>query len=90
MPKFRKKPIVIEAIQVTKEMRNEGGPFPEWAIPHLEHGHTEKIENSGWLLCKTLEGKLNVSDGDFLICGVNGEVYPCKPDIFEKTYEPAD
>jgi len=88
MPKFRKKPVVIEAIQVTKEMRNEGGPFPEWAVPHLEHGHTEKIENSGWLQCKTLEGPLNVSDGDFLICGVNKEVYPCKPDIFEKTYEP--
>jgi len=90
MPKYRKKPIVIEAVQVTKEMRNNHGPFPEWALPHLEAGHTAKIENSGWLTVKTLEGSLNVSDGDYLIQGVNGEVYPCKPDIFDKTYEPAD
>jgi len=87
MAQYRKKPIVIEAVQVTKEMRNEHGPFPKWATPHLEGGQTQKIENSGWLQCKTLEGPLNVSDGDYLIRGINGEIYPCKPDIFEKTYD---
>lgn len=87
MAKYRKKPVVIEAVQVTKEMRNNLGPFPEWALPHLIAGSTEKIENSEWIQVKTLEGNLNVSDGDYLIRGVKGEVYPCKPDIFEQTYE---
>lgn len=89
MAKFRKKPVVIEAVQVTKEMRQNHGPFPDWALPHLVASRTEKIHNSETLGVKTLEGMMNVSDGDFLICGVNGEVYPCKPDIFEKSYEPA-
>lgn len=87
MAKYRKKPIVIEAIQVTKEMRNDLGPFPDWALPHLKGGRTDKIENSEWIVVETLEGDMRVSDGDYLIQGVNGEVYPCKPDIFEKTYE---
>lgn len=85
--KYRKKPVVIEAVQVTKQMRNNFGPFPEWALPHLEAGRTEKIENSEWIKVKTLEGDMNVSDGDYLIKGIQGEVYPCKPDIFEATYE---
>jgi len=87
MATYRKKPVVIEAVQVTSELRNNHGPFPEWAIPYLEGGHTDKIDNSGWLTCKTLEGPLNVSDGDYLIRGIKGEVYPCKPDIFEQTYD---
>lgn len=87
MAKYRKKPVVIEAIQVTKEMRNNFGPFPDWALPHLIAGRTEKIKNSEWIQVKTLEGNMNVSDGDYLIRGVKGEVYPCKPDIFEQTYD---
>ena len=58
MAKYRKKPVVIEAYQTTREMD----------IP-------------------TLEGVMHASIGDFIITGVNGEMYPCKPDIFEKTYE---
>lgn len=85
--KFRKKPIVIEAIQMTPEMRQNFGPFPEWALPHLEGESVEKIANSQRVFVKTLEGRMHVSDGDYLICGVQGEVYPCKPDIFEATYE---
>jgi hypothetical protein len=42
------------------------------------------------LTIKTLEGELHVSIGDWIIRGVNGELYPCKPDIFEKTYEPVE
>ena len=87
MAKYRKKPVEIEAVQVTKEMRNNFGPFPEWALPHLIAGSTEGIHNSQWIMVQTLEGDMNVSDGDFLIRGVKGEVYPCKPDIFELTYE---
>lgn len=88
--KFRKKPLVIEAVQVTKEMRNNFGPFPDWALPHLKASRTSKIENSEEIFVKTLEGDMRVSDGDWLIRGVKGEVYPCKPDIFEAIYEPAD
>lgn len=90
MPKFRKKPIVIEAVQVTDEMRKNGGPFPDWALPHLELSRTEKIENSELIHVRTLEGSMNVSPNDWLIQGVKGEVYPCKPDIFAATYEPED
>jgi hypothetical protein len=88
--KYRKKPVEIEAVQMTPEMRRNFGPFPEWALPHLNAGRTEKINNSEWIQVKTLEGNMNVSDYDFLIKGVQGEVYPCKPDIFEKTYEKVD
>jgi hypothetical protein len=90
MAKYRKKPVVIEAIQVTKEMRNNFGPFPEWAVPHLVGSRTEKIHNSETVGVKTLEGVMNVSDGDWLIQGVKGEVYPCKPDIFAATYDPVE
>ncbi|WP_235827838.1 hypothetical protein [Brevibacillus migulae] len=85
--KYRKKPVVIEAVQVTPHMRQNLGPFPEWALPHLKGGRTKGIENSEWIKVNTLEGEMNVSDYDYLICGVQGEVYPCKPDIFQATYE---
>lgn len=84
--KFRKKPVVIEAVQLKWENWNEicefvteeyfGGGFnPE---PHVD---------SLGLRIKTLEGVMEAHEGDWIIKGVNGEFYPCKPDIFEKTYE---
>ena len=85
--KFRKKPVVIEAVQVTPEMIRNFGPFPQWALPHLEGERTEKINGSEVVFVRTLEGAMRVSPGDFLICGVKGEVYPIKPDIFAATYE---
>jgi len=87
MAKYRKKPVVIEAVQMTPEMRRNYGPFPEWAIPHLIASRTNKIDNSQSISIVTLEGEMHVSDYDFIIQGVSGECYPCKPDIFEKTYE---
>ena len=59
--KFVKKPVVVEAYQIDKEMDIE-----------------------------TLEGTMKASPGDWIIKGVHGEIYPCKPDIFEKTYKPLD
>ena len=47
-------------------------------------------ESPAWCEIKTLEGTMKASAGDYIIRGVNGEIYPCKPDIFEKTYEPAE
>ena len=85
--KFRKKPVVIEAVQMTSEMRRNFGPFPEWALPRLRGHRTEKIENSERVIIATLEGDMEAKDGDWIICGVKGEVYPCKPDVFEATYE---
>ena len=61
MPKFRKKPVVIEAEQLTER-----------------------------IVIKTLEGDMVGRVGDWLITGVKGEQYPCKPDIFEATYEPVE
>jgi hypothetical protein len=77
MSKFRKKPVVIEARQWTYEKWKE---FPEVVV--AERAFTGTIE--------TLEGPHVVSEGDWIITGVKGEKYPCKPDIFEMTYEPVD
>ena len=76
--KFRKKPVVIEATQWFKN-----GDHPAVQV-WVEGGP----EISGWI--KTLEGCHIVTPGDWIITGVAGEHYPCKPDIFETTYEPAE
>lgn len=80
--KFRNKPVVIEAERFVapKKLSNEGRPmFMEWPV--------EKDENGYFLTIPTLEGNMRVNDGDWIITGIKGEKYPCKPDIFETTYE---
>lgn len=78
--KYRKKPVVIEAFRLGFE------PLPEWALlePTLRvcvfHGVTDAS-------IQTLEGKMLANHGDYVIKGIRGELYPCKPDIFEATYE---
>ncbi len=72
--KFRKKPIVVEA-----EQFHPDGNIPEGVVCDPFRICLPYIE--------TLEGRMNVSPGDWIITGVNGEKYGCKPDIFEKTYE---
>jgi hypothetical protein len=81
--KFRKKPVVIEAFHYTGI--NDAFALGEWA---KERGVFYWDDNNV-LHVKTLEGEHIASDGDFIIKGIAGEFYPCKPDIFEKTYEPA-
>jgi hypothetical protein len=86
MSKFRKRPIVVEAVQWI----NHGDHPAVVALPP-EHPVELNAINSkvfGWV--PTLEGGYVVSPGDWIITGVKGEIYPCKPDIFEATYEPAD
>ena len=83
MPKYRKKPVVIEAIQYKREKNIT--TIQDFVGDILEY---DPEENEYFI--KTLEGDLYLSKGDFIIKGVNGEFYPCKPDIFEKTYEPVD
>jgi hypothetical protein len=86
MSKYRKKPVVINAVkwiannssweEIKKELGGNTGIL--WDIP------------AGTLTIPTLEGDMLAKEGDFIIQGVNGELYPCKSDIFEKTYEKVD
>ena len=106
MAKYRKKPVVIEAFQMTLERRWDNSEWPTWLC---EAWQAEPGENSVWidpdapvnpgrksadqLVCGTLEGVHRITFGDWIIKGVAGEIYPCKPDIFTETYEavePAD
>jgi hypothetical protein len=81
MGKYRKKPVVIEAVQV----------LPENDAALLEFFHTTaapfEVVGPWTFVLHTLEGDMTASPGDWLIRGIQGEVYPCKPDIFERTYE---
>lgn len=93
--KYRKKPVVIEAFQYDGDLKDIDGQYyaPDWAVKAYECGtmyYGELDGQPGELFVKTLEGVYHASVGDYIIQGVNGELYPCKPDIFEKTYEAAD
>lgn len=100
MPKFRKKPVVVEAIK-SELIRYWFSPqhstrIPDWLYDALGAGtifltdDEPANESDTGLRIKTLEGEMIVSPDDWIIRGVNGELYPCKPDIFEKTYEKVD
>jgi len=83
MPKYRKKPVVIEAVQWT----GKHGNLLE--VTNLAGDTGRLVEKEGdTLFIQTLEGKMEANIGDWIIKGVKGEVYPCKPDIFDMTYEP--
>ncbi len=81
--KFRKKPVVIEAVQWTGEV---GVYLPTWLMDKILK--QEIVPQSTQLHIPTLEGTMSANKGDWIIQGINKEIYPCKPDIFEKTYEP--
>ena len=84
--KFKKKPVVIEAIQYT------GHKSYKEMLGHWDDSFDDKtsVEDLDGFFIETLEGKHRVSINDWIIRGVKGEFYPCKPDIFEMTYEKAD
>ena len=81
MAKFRKKPIVIEAIQWDATEKTL-----EW-LSAADGQESHQVNLKGGVYIKTLEGKMLANRGDWIIKGVEGEIYPCKPDIFEMTYE---
>ena len=81
--KFRKKPIVIEAVQWTGANTVEIARFLGRSLDDVSSPPFKST-----LIVKTLEGDMRANLLDWIIQGVNGEFYPCKPDIFEKTYEP--
>jgi hypothetical protein len=84
--KFRKKPIVIDAIQLTWDNWNKVCEFVSEEYFGGGFNPDNDIDKVG-LKIKTLEGTMDAVQNDWIIKGVNGEFYPCKPDIFEKTYE---
>lgn len=90
--KYKKRPVVVEAFQYDGDLKGADGKYyvPDWAVEAYEKGimyYVSKLDAPPELFIKTLEGTHHVSVGDYIICGVKGELYPCKPDIFEKTYE---
>jgi hypothetical protein len=93
--KYRKKPVVIDAIRWNGSHFEEGKP-PEWLIQAIDKtpGETGSVfrglsdDNADKLYVWTLEGLMEAKPGDWIIRGVKGELYACKPDIFAATYEP--
>jgi hypothetical protein len=86
MPLFKKKPVVIEAVQF---LPNEESKSDIMALAAKSETELEiyKQDDFYGLSIYTLEGRMKASIGDWIIKGVNGELYPCKPDIFMQTYE---
>ena len=78
--KYKKKPVIIEACVWDGTNKEELISFSKGAVSFLPVQRTH-------CYVKTLEGTMEANVGDYIICGVNGEFYPCKPDIFQKTYE---
>lgn len=87
--KFRKKPVVIEAYKVRDPLDDDTFPTPQWLLAGITSG-TVNAYTDGHVEITTLEGVMRADVGDWIIQGVKGELYPCKPDIFEATYEPVE
>ena len=83
MSQYRKRPVVIEAFRLRKDVA------PEWFSRAIEQGTVVLDYQNGTAIIKTLEGDHLARTGDYIIQGIKGELYPCKPDIFDVTYEPA-
>jgi hypothetical protein len=87
--KFRKKPVVIDAVQWLNEPDGDSLKL----ILAMAHGEDRVLfaaDGTADLLIPTLEGEMRAKVGDWIIRGVKNEIYPCKPDIFEALYDPAE
>jgi hypothetical protein len=80
---FRKKPVIIEAFKYIVD------PIPDWFMDKVSSNEIILRNNTATPHCeiKTLEGIMKGEAGDYIIKGIKGEIYPCKPDIFELTYD---
>ena len=87
MEKYRKKPVVIDAVQLT--MANHQAVSTQIAAAgyNVRHASKPPMRAVTGIVIETLEGDMTADYGDWIIKGVQGEFYPCKPEIFEKTYE---
>ena len=88
MPNFRKKPIVVEARRFNQKSLVEQEAIADWCFGLLRGYRLEPEQRI--IQIQTLEGEIDASYGDWIIKGIMGEFYPCKPDIFELTYEKVD
>ena len=84
MAKYRKKPVVIEAVQYKSDSVQD---YPVWIFEACVDGVITTDYETDEVFINTLEGKMKVNKGDYVIRGVKGELYPCREDIFEETYE---
>ena len=85
MAQYRNKPIVIEAWLNNGEL-----PPPSWVLDAMLAGKVWSYGGKNpYFMIRTLEWEMRADHGDWVIQGVNGELYPCKPDVFTKTYDPA-
>ncbi len=94
--RFRKKPVVIEAVQFDGLNTEE---VLDWIEPNFADSPAEDVGGTvidpavselSYFTIETLEGTMRAEPGDWIIKGVKGEFYPCKPDIFAETYDPED
>jgi hypothetical protein len=100
MARYRKKPVEVDAFQMTFDKRWDNSDWPEWLDrawyrwermggirpgSQIPAGRNHPINNI--LICETLEGPVLVHVDDWIIQGIKGELYPCKPDIFKEIYE---
>lgn len=81
--KYRKRPVVVEAIQWTGKNYKDVQAFAGKSIVHY-------FQEAEVLMVRTLEGNMFASRGDYIVKGTRGEFYPCKPDVFQETYEEAN
>lgn len=81
MPKYRKKPVIVEAFQLTEKLLEEKGRTEEYV------GNRKIKYRLDHAIIQTLEGEMIANIGDYIITGIKGEIYPCRKDIFEETYE---
>lgn len=90
VPKFQKKPVIIEAMQYPGILQfADAEKVLEWLDENnVNYQHENVVKGFHGLIIETLEGNMRADPGDWIIKGVKGEFYPCKPDIFEATYDP--
>ncbi len=87
MSKFRKKPVVIDAVQWLGDFQALIAWRSQWPDYSGQNGDGFHFDLGGIVAIETLEGEMTARRGDWIIRGVKGEFYPCKPDIFAATYE---
>ena len=86
--KYIKKPITVEAVQISEEKNDFIDNYPQWFCDAYDSGKIRLSYAFIGLVVKTLEGEMYAPWGSYIIRGVKGELYPCRADIFEETYEP--
>ena len=88
MPKYRKKPVIVEAVRIQPNFAYDTR-HPDWILSAFKKG-TILILHAEYAIIETLEGDMRADIGDWIIKGVEGELYPCKNSIFKQTYEKVD